>query len=82
MNLRPSGVVVACLLVVASVGVAPVTTAAEPTASVGSDTLAQTDGDDLSGLQETLQDIDEFLETVVDLVRTINELTGAGEGDD
>lgn len=82
MNLRPSGVVVACLLLVVSVGVVPASTAAEPTASVGSDTLAQTDGDDLSGLQETLQDIDEFLETVVDLVRTINELTGAGEGGD
>jgi hypothetical protein len=82
MNLRPNGLVVACLLLVAVVGVAPMSTAAEPTAPVGSDTLVQTDGDDLSQLQETLQEIDEFLETVVDLVRTINQLTGAGEGGD
>jgi hypothetical protein len=82
MSIRLGRVAVACLFLVASLGVAPASAAAEPTASVGGDAFAQTDGDTLSGLEETLQDIDDLLETVVDLVRTINQLTGAGEGGD
>lgn len=78
MSARLGRVVVACLVLVASLGVAPASTVAEQPSAVGDDGFEQTDGDALSGLQETLQDIDEFLETVVDLVRTINELTGEG----
>jgi hypothetical protein len=78
MSVRLGRVVVAFLVLVASLGVAPASTVAEQPSAVGDGGFEQTDGDALSGLQETLQDIDEFLETVVDLVRTINELTGEG----
>ncbi|SEP23771.1 hypothetical protein SAMN04487948_12515 [Halogranum amylolyticum] len=82
MNVRASGVAIACLLVVATVGVAPASTATTPTASVGDEAVQQADGDTLSGLEETMREIDQFLETVIDLVRTINELTGEAEGGD
>jgi hypothetical protein len=81
MTLRYGRVAVVCVLLLASLGVG-VSTAAAPTASLGDESLAQVDGGLLSDLEETLQNIDEFLETVVDLVRTINELTGEGEGGD
>lgn len=70
---------VVCVLLVASVGTAAASAA--PTAqtpSLSTDTNAQANDGFLAGLQDTLETIDEFLETVVDLVRTINQLTGEG----
>lgn len=65
---------VVCVLLVASVG----TAAASVPATLSADIVAQTDGGFLAGLQDTLESVDEFLETVVDLVRTISRLTGEG----
>ena len=83
---RTSAFAVVAAVVVAGVGVVGIAAGAPASApGAGTDVATGTaDGvalqSPLAGLNDLLQRIDALLETVLDLVRTISQLFGAGEG--